>query len=71
MLDQTWLGKYIDRETIKELVARGIDPCGEYGEYHSLVTYFPTYRHEISPSVVGIAHHGGCSLLDLTINAAP
>jgi diphthine-ammonia ligase len=70
-LDQTWLGRHIDRDTVQALVARGIDPCGEYGEYHSLVTYFPGYTHEITPSTVGIAQHGGCSLLDLTINTAP
>ena len=70
VLDQTWLGKQINRDIVQALAARGIDPCGENGEYHSLVTYFPSYTHEITPSTVGIAQHGGCSLLDLTINTA-
>ena len=41
-LSPEWLGKTITRENFEEFLAealsRGIDPCGEYGEYHTLVT---------------------------------
>lgn len=66
-LDPTWLGRQIDAQAVQELVAGGVDPCGEHGEYHSLVTYFPGFAHEISLMNKGIARHGGCTLLDLAL----
>lgn len=40
-LDLRWLGKIVTKESFEEflssILAYGIDPCGEYGEYHSLV----------------------------------
>lgn len=40
-LDLKWLGRIITQENFEEflidILSRGIDPCGEYGEYHSLV----------------------------------
>ena len=41
-LSPEWLGKTITRENFEnflaEALSNGIDPCGEYGEYHTLVT---------------------------------
>jgi len=41
-LDTKWLGTIISKQNIEEfltdVLSSGIDPCGEYGEYHSLVT---------------------------------
>jgi len=41
-LDPKWLGRVVTQQNLEEFLAdilsRGIDPCGEYGEYHSLVT---------------------------------
>ena len=41
-LDSKWLGEIVNRqnfeEFLTEVLSRGIDPCGEYGEYHTLVT---------------------------------
>jgi len=41
-LDSKWLGEIITRRNFEEfltdVLSRGIDPCGEYGEYHTLVT---------------------------------
>lgn len=36
-LGQDFLGKIINTETIKQLEAKGVDVCGENGEYHTLV----------------------------------
>ena len=40
-LSPEWLGKTITRENFEdflaEAISNGIDPCGEYGEYHTLV----------------------------------
>ena len=41
-LDSKWLGEIVNRQNFEEfmtdVLSRGIDPCGEYGEYHTLVT---------------------------------
>ena len=41
-LNPEWLGKIITRENFEiflaEALSNGIDPCGEYGEYHTVVT---------------------------------
>ena len=41
-LSPEWLGKTITRENFEiflaEALSNGIDPCGEYGEYHTIVT---------------------------------
>jgi diphthine-ammonia ligase len=67
VLGDSWLGRSIDHRAVEELVALGVDPCGERGEYHSLVTHFPGFRHSLDVKPIGIARHGGCSLLDLEV----
>ncbi len=42
-----WLGKQITPKLIKEFVAKGIDPCGENGEYHSFVSDGPLFKQQI------------------------
>jgi len=41
-LSPEWLGKTITKENFEsfltEALSNGIDPCGEYGEYHTIVT---------------------------------
>ena len=41
------LGRMFDREAIRALEDAGIDPCGEYGEYHTLVLDGPIFKKRI------------------------
>jgi len=41
------IGKSLDWDTIKLLEEGGIDPCGEYGEYHTLVLDGPIFKMRI------------------------
>ncbi|RPJ94801.1 diphthine--ammonia ligase [Rummeliibacillus sp. TYF005] len=41
------LGQTLTHEYIKELQARGIDPCGEGGEFHTTVIDGPIFKHPI------------------------
>ncbi len=66
-LDSNWLGRPLDVRAIEELISLGVDPCGERGEYHSFVTYFPGFRRRLDLRSAGVAQHGGCSLLELGI----
>jgi diphthine-ammonia ligase len=36
-LDQAYLGRVLDLELVREFAELGIDPCGEEGEYHTVV----------------------------------
>ncbi|RAS78992.1 diphthine--ammonia ligase [Priestia endophytica] len=42
------LGRTLTHEYVKELEARGIDPCGEGGEFHTTVIDGPIFKHPIS-----------------------
>lgn len=46
-LDKTFLGKTLDYELIDKFVEIGIDPCGENGEYHTLVYDGPNFTSPI------------------------
>ncbi len=50
-LDRGWLGAKLDRQAVNRLVGLrdrfGVDPCGEGGEYESLVLDAPWFRYRI------------------------
>jgi uncharacterized protein (TIGR00290 family) len=46
LLGKEWLGRIIDRKFIEELKPE-IDPCGEKGEFHTLVVDGPIFRGQI------------------------
>jgi len=46
-LDGAWLGRTIDQSFIDDIVATGIDPCGENGEYHSFAFAGPAFAREL------------------------
>ena len=46
-LDPRWLGRVIDHEFVRDIVATGIDPCGENGEYHSFAFAGPFFTRPL------------------------
>ena len=42
-----WLGRQVDRDFIDYLKSRGVCPCGENGEYHTLVINGPIFSKGI------------------------
>lgn len=46
-LDESWVGKLIDGDFIKELPAT-VDPCGENGEFHTFCFEGPVFQKKIS-----------------------
>lgn len=47
VLDKSLLGKTLDWQVIAELQEQGIDPSGEQGEYHTVVTAGPIFSFPI------------------------
>ncbi|HEX6534146.1 MAG TPA: hypothetical protein VF041_06090 [Gemmatimonadaceae bacterium] len=47
-LDETYLGRRLDARLADELAARGVDRCGELGEFHTVVAHAPRFRDALS-----------------------
>jgi diphthine-ammonia ligase len=43
-LDETFLGKALDKALVRQISKLGSHPCGENGEYHTFVTEGPIFR---------------------------
>lgn len=62
-MGQSFLGRTIDRSLIAELETLGIDPCGEAGEYHTLVLNCPLFSHRITIPPYTTTHHNGYNFI--------
>jgi len=47
LVGEGWVGRRLDWKFIDHLGSRGLDLCGENGEYHTLVTYGPPFKQRI------------------------
>jgi diphthine-ammonia ligase len=65
-LDASWLGQPLSLAVVDELTSRGLDPAGERGEYHSVVTNCPLYSSPIGVADGEHVNHRGCWAIDLT-----
>jgi len=65
VLSQDLLGRFWDRELLAEL-PEGVDPCGENGEFHTLVVDAPVMRQPLEVVAGGthVSHDRFC-MLDL------
>jgi diphthine-ammonia ligase len=69
-LDESWLGRPLGAEMKDVFDARGIDPCGERGEYHTAVVDSPLFSHPIAVAHGERVRRGECVALDLIPDAA-
>ncbi|MCG9792542.1 Dph6-related ATP pyrophosphatase [Flavobacterium algicola] len=57
-MGENYLGRILTKELALELERRGIDPCGENGEFHTLVINCPLFQNAIIlPSFTKIKHN--------------
>jgi len=47
LIDKDWIGQRVDRKFLAYLKTKNIDPCGENGEYHTLVVNGPLFKRRI------------------------
>lgn len=47
LLGEEWLGRKVDASFVEGLKGIGVHPCGEQGEYHTLVTDGPIFKRRI------------------------
>lgn len=65
MAPAAWLGRELDRRLVDEILAADVDPCGERGEYHTLVQDGPGFLRSLSFRVQGEAEREGHRYLRL------
>ena len=68
MLDQSWLGRSLSLDMVEDLGRLGVDPCGERGEYHTLVTNSPLFRSPLRVRARGRVLRSDCWALDLELD---
>jgi len=66
-LDETWLGRALRREMLDELERLGVDPCGERGEYHTVVTSSPLFSRPLALAFGAKVERSGCWAIDARI----
>lgn len=66
-LDDTYLGRPLTRELVRTFVQKGIDPCGERGEFHTFVTHYEGFQSSIPVKTGSIHREGDCSAIDLEL----
>ena len=64
------LGRSMTREFVDELVGRGIDPCGEGGEFHTTVLDGPIFRKQVPVRQLAIVRDGDYAFLPLELDEA-
>lgn len=65
VIDKKWMGRLLDRDFIAYLGEKGIDPCGESGEYHTLVVDGPLFNASIAIEPGEILKHEQHWVLDI------
>jgi diphthine-ammonia ligase len=66
-LDHTWLGRPLRGDMIDALTACGVDPCGERGEYHTVVTNSPLFSEPLRLRTGLHVQRADCWALDFDI----
>ncbi len=67
-LDASFLGRDLAEDLLADFVARGVDPCGERGEYHTVVTACPAFSRPLHVRALGLATNSGCVAEDLVLD---
>jgi uncharacterized protein (TIGR00290 family) len=68
-LDASWLGRTLERGMLDEFARLGVDPCGERGEYHTVVVNTPMFDRPLTFACGERVQRGGCWALDVTVAA--
>jgi uncharacterized protein (TIGR00290 family) len=67
LVERRYLGRLLDRAVADELAAEGVDPCGENGEFHTLVTAGPLMRTPLTVRLGEQVLKSGCWFQDVML----
>jgi len=66
-MSREYLGRTLDADLASELEAQGIDACGENGEFHTIATAGPLFRHPLKILAGEHVKRAGCWVEDLRV----
>ena len=66
-LDASWLGRTLSIDMLTEFARLDVDPCGENGEYHTVVTNSPLFRAPLRLETGEQVQRSGCWALDVIV----
>lgn len=64
-LGMEFLGEILSKDIISQIKAQGADPCGENGEYHTLVFDGPIFSKKVEFKALGKEEVQGCGYLNV------
>lgn len=67
--DPAWLGQTITQHLLDDFARRGIDPCGERGEYHTFVVDGPLFQHPLHVQLGTVRNAQGFRQIDVQLAA--
>lgn len=67
-LDESFLGKTLDRHVVAQIEERGVDVCGENGEYHTFVYDGPLFLEPLPIALGEKLCLGTHSVIDITLD---
>jgi diphthine-ammonia ligase len=70
LLDDRWLGRRLSADLLPLFEQLGVDPCGERGEYHTVVTNSPLFDRPLQLRANGTVQRADCWALDMVPDAA-
>lgn len=68
VMGERFIGTLLTSEVVQELEQMGIDPCGENGEYHTLVVDGPLFSAPLDVSIRQTRHHDNYWFADLVLS---
>lgn len=71
VLDKNFLGKTLNEELIGEMERLGVDPVGEQGEFHTVVTDGPIFSFPLSLEMDGQVFCDGYWFQRVKVSPAP
>jgi diphthamide synthase (EF-2-diphthine--ammonia ligase) len=69
-LDRCWLGRTLSIDMLGDFDRLAVDPCGENGEYHTVVTNSPLFREPLRLAFGEQVSRSGCWALDVTLSGS-
>ena len=67
ILPESWLGRPLNNAHVEQMLAQGVDACGENGEYHTVVVDGPLFCHPVAIENHGLVFLEQITAADLTL----
>lgn len=67
-LDRSWLGRRLSADMLVDFGRLGVDPCGERGEYHTVVVDSPLFTAPVAIRALGSVRRSDCWALDVEVD---